>query len=327
MTPHRHGPRRASTGALLTVLACSGLTAAYAAGGSEHDLPGGFNGLQRIRAEMKSTSTQGGSPAVLLPQVDTLYFVPLTIDRFDESQATRFSMTGDGCITVLKSGLYQINANVDWPAQARGSGQSGYDVNYRKVLIKRVPVGTPPPVYTPGKVTPIPTTPNGWDDMTAHDTPGSDPPRYARGHFTWAPGVIRTAASMSVEVAIAGGAFTPDTGDVAQAAYSGLGTAVLGADDVGMRISARVSAPGTVRVTIENRNDHDVNLGTGQLNVVASSTMSDAGNSIDAWTYMASPPVYLLAGEKLFLAARSGSAGDFIQTTTLTFVQVMNLVP
>jgi len=311
--------------ALAAALAVS--SGAFAKPIAEHTLPGGFNGLQRIRAGLTSTSTQGGAKAILLPAPDQVYFIPMTVNQFDESSGARFSMTGDGCITILKSGLYQINANVDWPAQARGSGQDGYDVDYRKVLIKRVPVGTAPPVYTPGKVTAIPGDNSDYDDLTAHDTPGSDVPRYARGQFQWTPGKITKYGFVYTELTLADANYTPQPGDMVQAAFTQLTDAVLGADNIDMHVSTRVIAPGKVRVAINNHNDHDVQVPLGMINIMATSSQVTAGNSIDAWSFPASPPVYLLAGEKLFLAVRSGTPGDFLQTTNVSFMQVMNLAP
>lgn len=305
----------------------AGLTTGATFAANEHFLPGGFNGLQRERVGLTATSTIGGSAAVAIPGVDKVYFVPFTAPYFDESQGARYSMSGDGTLTILKSGLYQINANVDWPAQSRGSGQSGYDVDYRKVMVKRVQVNGTPPVYTPGQLTYIPPSSKGWDDLTAHDTPGSDAPRYARGQFTWKPGPIAAGTTVTTDVAVGGGAFTPVAGDLAQAGLSSLNDTTLPGDVNGLRISASVVGSGAVRVSLENRTDHSVTVPLGNLNVVASSSVLSAGNSVDAWMYATSPPVYLLAGEKIFLAVRTGVPGDFIQVSTFTFVQIMNIVP
>ena len=313
--------------------ACALAAALAMAGGAlakpiaEHTQPGGFNGLQRIRGGFTSTSTQGGSKAIALPAPDQVYFIPMTVNEFDESSGARFSMSGDGCITILKSGLYQINANVDWPAQARGSGQDGYDVNYRKLLVKRVPAGVAPPAYTPGQVTLIPGDNNAYDDLTAHDTPGSDAPRYARAQATWSPGKISKYGFVYMEVALSNANYVPQPGDLSQAAFTQLTDAVLGADNIDMHLSTRVVAPGKIRVAINNHNDHDVMVPGGVVNVVSASSTLTAGNSVDAWSYAASPPVYLLAGEKLFLGVRSGTPGDFLQITNVTFLQVMNLAP
>lgn len=302
--------------------------AARTSAGSEHFAPGGIGGIQRGQFGYTPTSKNGGYGTINLPEAGSVYMIPLTVQFFDESDGVKYQLLGDGLVTVMKDGLYDLTANLDWPAQSRGSGQDGYDTNLRKIMIKRVPVGVVPPVYTPGEVTKIGANGKLFDTMAAHDTPGSSTPNAVRTTVQWTPGTIAAGDMAHVDITLSIGSFAPTVGDLVRVSHASLTDEVLGAANVGLLISARLVAPQVVRVVVENRyNKVPVTVPAGSMNLLAESAVSSAGNSTDAWTYLGSGPVRLLAGEKLMIAVRSESPGDFLQIDKASFLRITNIVP
>lgn len=237
------------------------------------------------------------------------------------------ALQGDGVLTVLKDDLYEMTTNMDWPAQPRGSGQDGYDVDTRKLQILRARVGVLPPAYIEGQVTPI-TDSGQYDRMATHDTPGASAPQAVRTTVQWEPGPIAPGAMAYADVPLPTGSFAPAVGDLVRVSHTSLTDAVLGAQNTGILISARIVAPGIARVVVENRYGVEaVAIPGGSMNVLAESAVTSAGNSQDAWCYLGSGPVMLLAGEKIFVAVRSSSLGDFLQISPSSFLRISNVVP
>lgn len=298
------------------------------AAAAEHFRAGGSHGIQRGQYGFTASSAVGGAGAIRLPMAGALYMVPLTVQAFDESGGARFQMQGDGLVTLMQDGLYEVTANVDWTAQARDAGTDGYDVNGRKLLVKRVPVGVAPPVYTPGRVTQIAPNSVSYDTVAGHDTAGSGAPNIVRTTLAWSPGTIAAGAAATTDVTLPTGAFAPTIGDFVLASHAGLTDALLGPANAGLLISARMVAPGVARVMIENRyNPAPVTVPSGLLKIVAESAVSTAGGSAKAWAWVRSGRIGLLAGEKLMIALRSESQGDFLQVGDASFLRIRNIVP
>lgn len=296
------------------------------AGKLEHNVPGGTRGIQRGQFTYTATDKIEGYGVIRIPD-DRLYMIPLTKLVFDESAGAKFALQGDGVVTVLKDDLYVMTTNMDWPAQARGSGQDGYDVDTRKLMILRARVGVAPPVYVVGQVTAVTDT-GRFDYMAMHDTPGSSVPRSVRTSVQWEPGTVEPGAMVYVDVPLPTGSFDPAVGDFVRVSHTSLTDAVLGAQNVGLQTSARIVAPGIARVIVENRyGGQPVTIPSGSMNVLAESGVTSAGNSQDAWCYLGSGPVMLLAGEKIFIGARSNSRGDFLQISQASFLRISNVVP
>jgi hypothetical protein len=300
--------------------------AAPAAAVSEHHVPGGTRGIQRGQFTYTATDKIEGYGVIRIPDY-RLFMIPLTKLVFDESAGSRFALQGDGVVTVLRDDLYEMTTNMDWPAQPRGSGQDGYDVDTRKLQILRARVGVNPPVYIEGQVTPVTDT-SRYDRMAMHDTPGSSVPKVVRVTVQWAPGTIEPGAMVYVDVPLPNGSFAPTVGDFVRVSHTSLTDAALGAQNVGILMSARMVAPGVARVVMENRyGGQPVTIPGGSMNLLAESGVTSAGNSGDAWCYLGSGPVMLLAGEKIFIAVRSSSLGDFLQISQSSFLRISNVVP
>ena len=258
---------------------------------------------------------------------DKLYMIPLTKTIFDESNGGKYTMGSDGVITILKDALYFMTANMDWPAQARGSGQDGYDVDSRKLMILRARAGVKPPTYTVGQVTAI-TDPGKFDRMASHDTPGSSVPKTARTTLTWEPGTVAAGGMIYTDVQLPSSSFDPAVGDLVRVSHTSLTDAVLGEKkNSGLLISARIIAPGVARVMVENRyNTKAVAIPSGTMNLLAESAVESAGNNQDSWCYLNSGPVVLLKGEKIFIGVRSESRGDFLQISNGSFLRIANAI-
>ncbi|HEX5685432.1 MAG TPA: hypothetical protein VFY73_15535 [Ideonella sp.] len=292
----------------------------------EHFIPGGVRGIQRGHFSYTATDHVDEYGVIRIPD-DRLYMVPLTKSIFDESSGGKYALAGDGVLTVLKDDLYHMTVNMDWPAQSRGSGQDGYDVDSRKLLILRARVGVKPPTYTQGQVTPV-TDLSRYDRMASHDTPGSSVPKSVRTTVEWAPGTIAAGGMTYVDVPLPAGSFDPAVGDLVRVSHSSLTDAVLGQKkNAGVQISARFVAPGVARVMVENRyGAKAVAIPSGTMNVLAESAVASAGNNHDAWCYLNSGPVMLMAGEKIFVGVRSYSRGDFLQISNGSFIRISNVI-
>lgn len=304
-----------------------GAASPRAASAGEHWVAGGSRGIQRGQYGFTASTVVGGLGFIRLPAAGELYMIPLTVQAFDESAGTRFQMQGDGVVTVLSDGLYEVTANVDWAAPSKLPATSGYDVSGRKLLVKRVPVGVPPPRYIPGHVTQIPTNAAAYDGIAGRDLPGSSVPDTVRVSVPWSPGTIAARGMASLDVTLPAGSFTPTNGDIALASHTGLDDALLGAANKGLLISARIVGPGKARAVIENRyNAGPVTIPAGMLAILAESATSTAGGSANAWCWEHSGRVELLAGEKLMIAVRSESTGDFLQVDDASFLRIRNIV-
>lgn len=324
MTTRRSLLARAAS-ALIAPIAASSWSDARA---DEHWVAGGTGGIQRGQFGFTPTAINGGYGVINLPAPGVQYMIPLTVQVFDESAGGKYLLRGDGLVTVLNDGLYDLTGNLDWPAQPRGSGQDGYDVNLREIFLQRVPVGVSPPAYVPGKVTAIPAGSPLYDNLASVFTPGSSVPNTVRLSQTWAPGTIAAGSMVTTDVTLPVGSFTPAVGDLVLVSHASLSDPVLGAANAGLLISARIVAPRVARVMIENRyNPGAVTIPSGTMNLIAESATSTAGNSVDAWSWVGSGSVELLAGEKLMVVACSQSAGDFLQIDASSFLRISNVVP
>lgn len=318
----------ATAAALATPAILASTNGERVSGLAEHFVPGGTRGIQRGQFTFTPTGRNEGYGTIAIPDTLNPFMIPLTQVVFDESDGAKYQLQGDGLVTVMKDDLYELTANMDWPAQSRGSGQDGYDTNLRKLMIKRVPVGVAPPVYTPGHVTRVPSNSKLYDGLAMHDMPGSSVPNAVRAVFQWAPGTIAPGAMAYVDVVLPVGSFTPTIGDLVRVSHASLTDAMLGAANVGLLISARMVASRVARVTIENRyGTGPVNIPDGRMNLLAESAVTSAGNNEDGWSYLGSGPVYLLAGEKLMIVVRSLTAGDFLQIDNTAFLRISNIVP
>ncbi|WP_374562273.1 hypothetical protein [Ideonella sp.] len=318
----------AAAAALAMPLAAHARSNRLAPGGvqPEHFVPGGMRGIQRGHFSYTPTDHVEEYGVIRIPD-DRLFMIPITKNIFDESNGGKYAMTGDGVITVLKDDLYHMTANMDWPAQSRGSGQDGYDVDSRKLMILRARAGVKTPVYTQGEVTPIP-DPSRFDRMAAHDTAGSSVPKSVRVSVTWEPGSIAAGGMTYTDVALPSGSFDPIVGDLVRVSHTSLTDEVLGEKkNAGVQISARIVAPGVARVMVENRyGAKSVAIPSGTMNVLAESAVASAGNNQDSWCYLNSGPVVLLAGEKVFVGVRSSSRGDFLQISNGSFLRIANVM-
>ncbi|MEK8033509.1 hypothetical protein AACH06_22030 [Ideonella sp. DXS29W] len=293
---------------------------------NEHFVPGGTRGIQRGMFTYTATDHIEEYDVIRLPEADCLYMIPLTKRVFDESNGAKFATSGDGTVTILKDDLYHLTTNMDWPAQPRGSGQDGYDVDMRKLMIMRARVGVKPPPYVQGQVTAIKDT-RPFDRLAANDLPGSSAPKSLRSSFEWEPGAVQPGSMVYIDLQLPAGSFVPTVGDLVRVSHSSLADDLLGAKNVGLQISARMVGPGVARVLIENRyGERKVNVPRGSMNVLVESAVASAGNNNDAWCYLNSGPVMLQAGEKIFVAARTGTPGDFLQITDGSFLRVSNMV-
>jgi len=314
-------------GASCALAGSLGMAWPRAAAAAEHWVAGGWRGIQRAQYGFTANSVTGGAGLIRLPTSGALYMIPLTVQAFDESGGTRYQMQGDGVLTVVSDGLYDVSANVDWASQARVAGGGGFDVNGRKLLVKRVPVGVAPPRYVPGHVTQIPTNSVQYDAIAGHDTSGSGAAAIVRVSVPWSPGTIAPRAMATADVAVPPGSFAPTVGDLVLASHTGLDDALLGAANAGLLVSARMVGPGLARVAIENRyNAAPVSVPAGRLAILVRSATVAAGGSANAWSWERSGRVRLLAGEKLMIAVRSESDGDFLQADDASFLRIRNVV-
>lgn len=290
----------------------------------EHFVQGGMRGLQRGYYTYTPTDHVEEYGVIRIPD-DKLYMIPLTKTIFDESNGGKYTMGTDGVITILKDDMYYMTANMDWPAQSRGSGQDGYDVDARKLMILRARTGVKPPTYTVGQVTAI-TDPSKFDRMASHDTAGSSVPKASRVTLTWEPGTIAAGGMIYTDVNLPSSSFDPAVGDLVRVSHTSLTDAVLTEKkNAGVLISARIIAPGVARVMVENRyNTKAVAIPSGTMNLLAESAVDSAGNNQDSWCYLNSGPVVLLKGEKIFIGVRSESRGDFLQISNGSFLRISN---
>jgi hypothetical protein len=287
----------------------------------EHFQPGGINGTYRGQYSFTATGTDSGYGTIVFPLRNVVYAIALTTVQAEEAPNQLYKLTGDGTLTILQTGLYTITANVDWP------GQHGKDIDLRKILVQRVPVGTAPPVFGSNQLAKIPSDGTLYDSIAAHDTPGSDAPNYIRTSVQWAPGTIAVGKAVHVDVTIPSASqLSPTPGDAVMASHTGLTDATLGAGNAGLMISARVVAPNVVRVWLENRyGTGPITVGNGDLNLAVESMTTSTGNSSDGWTFLNSGPVLLLAGEKLMMTVRTGTPGDFMQVDAKSFLRIANV--
>jgi hypothetical protein len=296
-----------------------------ASDGSEHSIPGGTRGIQRGQFTYTGTGRVENYDTIAIPDALHVFMIPLTQLVFDESDGAKYQLSGDGLVTIVKDDLYELTANMDWPAQPRGSGQDGYDVDMRKLMIQRVRVGVQPPRYQVGKVTRIGDS-SLYDRLATHDMPGSNAPHAVRTSVRWG-GTIPAGGMASIDVQLPVGSFTPAAGDFVRASHENMTDDALHELNVGLLVSARIVAPLLARVIIENRyNTQDVIIDEGDLNVLAESALTSGGNNGDSWCYLGSGPVLLLAGEKIFVTVRSSSPGDFLQIDNASFLRIANVV-
>jgi hypothetical protein len=317
----------AAAAAMALPLAAGARTNFQVRGGAqpEHFVPGGVRGIQRAQFTYTPTDHVDEYGVIRIPD-DRPYMIPLTKSIFDESSGAKYAMTGDGVITILKDDLYNLTMNMDWPAQSRGSGQDGFDVDARKLLILRARAGVKPPVYTVGQVTPMPDL-SRWDRMAAHDTPGASVPKAVRVSVKWEPGTIAAGSMTYVDVPLPSGSFDAAPGDLVRVSHSSLTDAVLGEKkNAGVQISARIVAPRVARVMLENRyNPKAVTIPNGDMNLLAETAVASAGNNHDAWCYLHTGPVMLMAGEKIFVGVRSYSRDDHLQISNGSFLRITNI--
>jgi hypothetical protein len=283
---------------------------------SEHYVDGGMGGIVRARYGYTATGANQGFGIIKVTKASQTYMVPLTVMEFDEADGQRLQLLGDGCVTVMQTGLYNLTMNFDWPAQARGSGQDGYDVGLRSISVQRAQIGVAPPTFVPGKITLIPATAT-YDVLAAQFTPGSSSPSHARASYTSDAFSLAPGQTSYLDVVLPASPRTFGIGDSAQASHTTAPPEVV--------VTARMIGTGLVRLWTQNLGPAPVTVPSGQFNVMSSTMTTSAGNSADAWTFVNSGALMLLAGEKVFATVRSETPGDFLQITNQAFVQLTAL--
>jgi len=293
------------------VAACASV---FAQKSGPHWQPGGVNGV--TRANYTVTSTNGKKDdlgTIVLPHANLVYLLPLSVTTFNESDDV--TLMNGGTLMINKTGLYRISICLDW------KGQDGKDIDLRYIGIGRIPQGTSLNGTLDGGLLNINST--TYDRLAVADLTGTDSPVHVRGTYDWQPGVLAVGKSVS-KVVILPQAGLIDVGDTVQASLTSMADVILGAQgNAALDMSARVVAPNTVRVVIENRRGTaPVGLPAGKLNVLATSSTLTRGESADAWTVLQTPSVLLYAGEQVFGIWKSKTPGDYLQTTNQTYVQV-----
>jgi hypothetical protein len=280
---------------------------------ADHSVPGGLGGIVRARYACSATAVVAGADAITVPGTGVVFMIPLTVVSYDESLGQRFSYEGDGCVTIQQTGFYNVTLNLDWSTSVPGSVQVAYDVDLRKVLIKRVPLGVVPPLYTPGAVTQIP---GGapFDILGSHDIAGASAPTDRRAVFAADGFTLPAGTDSFVDVTLAAAAVPYGLGDAAEASHTTAPPEVL--------VVARVIGPNRVRLWTRNRAAYDVQVPAGQFRVRVTSLTNATGNSGNAWSYVNSGTLMLLQGEKVFVAVRSESPGDYLRVGDMTFLEI-----
>lgn len=301
-------------------LAGAGPASAAVKAVSERWTRGGLDGVVRARFGYTATGHADGFGIISIPQPGVAYAVALTTMQFDESDGSRFSMTGDGTVTINRTGVYQLSMNFDWPAQ------HGVATDLRKMKVYRADATQPPPIFRQGVPTPLQAN-SGWPLMMAHDEPGSDVPRYARGTVDWAPGDVGAGRVVTLDVQMASPAYTLVPGELVSVSLTTLTDDVIGSRaNAGMLLSARAVSTNLVRVFLENRyGAASVTVPQGSWRVLGYSSLAVAGNSFDGWAFTNSPMLQLNAGDKLFVGVRVGTQGDYLQIDNLSFMQISAL--
>lgn len=290
-------------------------TPAQAIGLRAHAVSGGLGGIVSSRFWPFSQQTINGLGTVTIPVADKPCLFPLSTVLFDESGGALFTLDSQ-MVTIQQTGKYRMTLSLDWGARYNN------DIDLREYCIQRLQVGdTPPSVTAPPAVTVIGT--DKWDRLACYEVPGSDSPTRARSDatLTWRPGVVPAGGFVSIDVPVTpAGLVLP--GDAAEAGLSTLTSATLGPAVDQLRLVARVDAKDVVRVVLHNMGTTDVTVPQGRLRAMGKSLVDYRGRSTDAWLTVQTTDELLYAGEKIFCMFRSKVAGDFVQLTNQTFLQI-----
>ena len=235
--------------------------------------------------------------------------IPFTRTTFDDGLDC--TLEPDGRVRINSAGAYRISLRTDWVAQA------GVDIDLRKVNIRHQPPtadGKPPPLR------------ESDERLAAADTPACSVPRMARAQLAWEPGTIAASALASIQLTLASqNPVAP--GDLVLVSHSAICDGVIGqAATDALVIQARVVAANTVRVTLCNQFSRDaVTIPAGQLNVLAMTSVLTAGESTDAYQTLHTATELLKAGERIYASCYSHTAGDYLQATKATWLQIERL--
>jgi hypothetical protein len=234
-----------------------------------------------------------------------------TIVRWDKTyfnDGNDFSLQPDGRVLIRKAGLYHFTMSIDWP------GQHGVDHDLRMTSIRRQrPAGEDP---TPGK----------GNRLASSDVPGSDPPQVARYEGMWLPGTLPPGTTITHDIKV-GPIGIVGLGDIAMLSLSQIGDEVIGAFAAkSLVVQARVVGPDTVRVFLTNTAVRfGIDIPEGTIKVVAMSSSGTRGESADAYQMLHSPSEDIAQGEVIYGVVKSKAAGDYLQGTETTFLQIDRL--
>ena len=153
-----------------------------------------------------------------------------------------------------------------------------------------------------------------YDRLAAVELPGSNVPVYERATVPWAPGNVAAGKTLTLDVTVAP-AGSIHVGDFAQAGYS----LIL---DPGLILEARTVGNDKVRAYLHNPTAGNISVPAGNLNILAGSATLTAGRSTDAWSTLHTVDTWFNAGDQVFAVIDSYTAGDFIQSTGMTWLDV-----
>jgi len=234
-----------------------------------------------------------------LPGPNLVTTLPLRTTLMQESPDV--ALQADGRVLIQTSGQYRIILACDWVAQAYT------DIDRRMIGIRRAPGHLP----------------NQDDRLASVDIPGSDPPTLARYQGEWTPGFVAMGAIVTTDITVSPpGIVKP--GDLALASHSSIKDSILGAIAVGSLImQARVVEPDKIRVSVYNPMiAAGVSIPSGTLNVLGLNAVERSGRSNDGWQMLHTATEDLAAGEHVYAVVRTKTAGDYVQATRTTFLQV-----
>jgi hypothetical protein len=279
-----------------------------------HWVAGGVGGLVSARYGLTAQGQVDGLGTINLPAVDTVCVLPLTTVLFDESSGADFVLENQ-MIRILQRGKYRITVSVDWPAQ------HGVDTGLREYGVQRLKATDALAMASLPALTMI--KPDKFDRLAWYDVPASEVPTVARSAkgLMWNPGTLAAGASVALDVPVTP-AGVVQAGDAAQVGLSSLTSALLGPAADLMTLQARVEAADRVRVVLRNASTAAVRVPAGKLNVLAGSLTQSTGNSADAWLTVQTPDELLYEGERVFGMFKSQTAGDFIQVSNMSFLQI-----
>jgi hypothetical protein len=234
-----------------------------------------------------------------------------TIVRWDKTyfnSGNDFALQPDGRVLIRNAGLYHFVMSIDWP------GQHEVDHDLRMTSIRRQ------------RPTIEDNTPGKGNRLASSDVPGSNPPQMARYEGRWMPGTLPPGITVTHDVNVAPLGVV-DIGDVATLALSQIGDEVIGPfASKSLIVQARVIAPNTVRVFLTNTSNRSgIDIPEGTIKVLAMSSSLTRGESADAYQVLHSPSEEIVQGEIIYGVVKSKTAGDYLQGTETTYLQIDRL--